>query len=603
MTTSTQKLTYEESGPTADAASTEPSIVHAVEQDQVGARNSVCATAVASTSFAYVASKENAMQPDDEFIDEMRRLDASEVRRHVSARLPAPAGAAKSKDVQTNLGSLSQVGIIPLGRYGHDRFAFWRIDHESIEILGANELGKHQGLQRLADANAWEDWCGGKELFKLPMASNALIGACMSIGDVDLGLVPASHCMPAAVVLAWVKACVRLPGGATPGKLAEMLLSMPEWQLALHFDELTQSASCDIPLPCGGPAGHLTDEHDGLLCAYLEKFHVLVSPNRLQELILLMAMRNRRHPVQEYLKSQSWDGTPRLDDVLIRLAGADDTPFARLVFAKTLIGACARAFRPGCKVDTALVLEGEQGATKSAFLRALMPKAEWFAEGLGAQIGQKDAVEGLIGKMMIELPELSALKSSAIDTVKEFMTKQTDRIRLPYARRSRDFPRACIFVGTVNPDADGTYLRDDTGNRRFWPISVKKCDIEGLTAELGQLWAEAYVRYLEGEPHWLDEAGEQLAKAEQAARLQPNPWRNTVLDYIDNHKHRKSFTVGEVFDSAQGRKPTARDVIDQKKIAAVFKSLGWIQKDREDGRRAWHAPTLAVPEEGEGKPL
>jgi putative DNA primase/helicase len=206
------------------------------------------------------------------------------------------------------------------------------------------------------------------------------------------------------------------------------------------------------------------------------------------------------HPVCDWLNGLVWDGQPRLDHLLVTYLRAVDTPLHRKFSAGWLIGACARAFEPGCQLDTMLVLIGRQGAGKSQACEALVPVRSWFGD-TGFDIGNKDAFMNLHGKWIYELPEGESLRNASDEATKAFITSRVDRYRAPFARLAEDHPRQVAFVATGNIDE---VLRDPTGGRRYWPVRVGEPDLAGLRRDRVQLFAEAVARYQRGEIWHLD---------------------------------------------------------------------------------------------------
>lgn len=231
---------------------------------------------------------------------------------------------------------------------------------------------------------------------------------------------------------------------------------------------------------------------------------------------------NAFHPVRDYLRSLKWDGTPRLDHWLHSCLGAPNTAFVRAVGRKTMIAAVARAFRPGCKVDTVLVLEGPQGIRKSTAIAILFGE-EYTAESVNLFDQHNKMVMAMMGAWCVELAEFIAITKRDENQVKGMLSMRSDRVVLPYAKMASDHPRQCIFFGTINPGEAG-YLTDSTGNRRYWPVSVTKADIELISSRRDQLWAEAYRAFLTDEPWWLSDAEEALAAGEVADREEYDVW-------------------------------------------------------------------------------
>ena len=258
-----------------------------------------------------------------------------------------------------------------------------------------------------------------------------------------------------------------------------------------------------------------SDKQDSFLVAYIHKRYGIEPPKgRLIDALNNLGSENRFHPVRAYLERLVWDRVPRVDTLLVDCFKAEDNPYTRAVTRKMMAAAVARAFEPGVKFDHMLILEGAQGVGKSAFWRDLAQS--WFTDDLGSM--GKDSVENMKGKWLCEVGELTQFKKAEVEHIKAFISRQVDRIREAYARRSVDFPRQNVFVGSTN-DFEG-YLKDDE-NRRFWPV---RCHItkavDPLSREaIGQLWAEAVELYKAGEPLYLEDAAvAQLAVEEQRAR-------------------------------------------------------------------------------------
>lgn len=277
-----------------------------------------------------------------------------------------------------------------------------------------------------------------------------------------------------------------------------------------------------------------TDHDDSELRRYLEVAWKFKAKDKLNDALVAVTHENSFDPLCDYLNSLKWDGVERLDSVLIRHFGADDTAYTRAVTRKWFVAACRRAFEPGCKFDSLLVLIGEQGAGKSQF-GALLSKG-WFCDSL-QRIDNKDAYDQLQGCWIVELSELSATKKAENEQIKAFLSKQSDRYRKAYDRRTNDYPRHCVFIGTTN---DASVIKDETGGRRFWivPLHAKRADVvERLAAfepEVDQLWAEAVVRYKDGEKTYEDTAELLAAAAEmQEAYSQDDELQGQLVEWLD----------------------------------------------------------------------
>jgi Virulence-associated protein E len=243
----------------------------------------------------------------------------------------------------------------------------------------------------------------------------------------------------------------------------------------------------------------------------LEPWGLRISKEAGRDTVAMIAARNTFSSVAGYLRSLSWDGIPRLGGWLVRHAGAHDTAFNAIVLAKWMISAVARALFPEehggdpAKVDTILTLAGPQEGNKSTFLRLLCALPLWHTEnGLG-DLTNKDAVLRIISAWIVDMSEGGSLKANEVETLKQFVTVLADSVRLPYAAEVTRHVRRCVFAITVNPDGTG-FLRDGTGNRRFWVVNVEVIDIARLKLERDQLWAEAVARFDANEKWWFDKS-------------------------------------------------------------------------------------------------
>lgn len=298
-----------------------------------------------------------------------------------------------------------------------------------------------------------------------------------------------------------------------------------------------------------------------------------------------LAEDNAYHPVRDYLDALKWDRTPRLDRFLHILFGTPDTDYERTVGTKWMIGAVARVYEPGCKMDNMLVLEGPQNLGKSTALAALFGRP-YFTEMVNELRDHKRFMEQITGKWVVEFAELSAIRRADVELVKAVISMQVDRARLSYGRNPVEVPRQCVLAASVNPKHDSGYLTDPTGNRRFWPVRCTKIDMPRLVRKRDQLWAEAVERYRAGEQWWLDEAETNMAGGEQSDRLAVDPW----ADFLE-----EKLTIGYRYTSVMILTDILKVPIDRidgfmkTRLADVMASLGWQQhpaKHRDEcGRR------------------
>ena len=274
------------------------------------------------------------------------------------------------------------------------------------------------------------------------------------------------------------------------------------------------------------------DSDDAALRYYMERAYGISSKDRIFDAVNVVATENRFHPVKDYLNGCTWDGVPRVETLLVDYLGADDTEYTRTVTRKTLAAAVARIFKPGCKFDHCLTLRGCQGLGKSSFIGLL--GGPWFSDSFNTLQG-KDAYEQILGVWIMEIGELAGLKKAEVETIKQYLSKRSDRFRPAYGRRTQEFPRQCIFIASTN---ESQFLRDTTGNRRFWvvdtPNDPPRDFWEDLTPEVVRsIWAEAVEIYRRGEPLYLTKKMEAVAREIQSAYEEENPRAGIVTDYLD----------------------------------------------------------------------
>ena len=275
-----------------------------------------------------------------------------------------------------------------------------------------------------------------------------------------------------------------------------------------------------------------TDTDDAGLRNFLEIKYEIVNTMKIGDAVLLAMQSCMRHPVGEYLLSLKWDGVARADTIFIDYLGAEDTEYTRTVTRKALIGAVARIMQPGCKHDHILVLVGPQGCRKSTTLAKL--GKSWFSDSFYTVQG-KEAYEQIQGFWLIEMGEMAATRKAELESIKQFVSKQSDSYRAAYAKRTQEHPRQCAFFGTTNDDE---FLRDATGGRRFWPVTVTDKGRETgdyFTAEIvDQVWAEIVMRYSAGENWYLDNAKiEAVARQIQDAHTEMNGKQGLLEQFVE----------------------------------------------------------------------
>lgn len=366
----------------------------------------------------------------------------------------------------------------------------------------------------------------------------------------------------------------------------EILSNVDEWKGVLGYDQFAGTPVLLREPPWGkslkgaeASIGDWRDSDTTRLSAWLShNWDLHAGASVIEPAMQVVAEKKAFHPVRKWLGDLEWDKTPRLDDWLIRIGGADDNAYTRAVGAKFLISAIARVCDPGCKVDTVPIFEGAQGVGKSTMLRILFGE-QWFLE-TGVELGSKDSYQMLRRKWGIELAELDSFGRTQVSAVKAFLSARVDTYRPSYGRSTRDFPRQCVFAGTMNPSGGG-YLKDDTGARRFQPVLLRRMHFKALEKERDQLWAEALVRYRSGEA-WHLQDPDLIAFQKDVAeeRRQQDPWEPIIAKWVHAHKvtaRKDGFTTHEILTNEKvGIGLRVMDIgrIEEMRVASILRLLG-----------------------------
>ncbi len=274
------------------------------------------------------------------------------------------------------------------------------------------------------------------------------------------------------------------------------------------------------------------EEDDAGFYRYMETFYSITGREKLDNGLLIVSSQNRINDVKNYLTRLKWDGKKRVDTLLSDYLGAEDNPYTRAVIRKSLCAAVARAIIGGVKYDYMPIFTGPQGIGKSTFL-AILGK-QWFSDSLTSFEG-KEAAELIQGTWINEVGELTAMTRQETSAVKQFLSKTDDIYRAAYGRRTNKYPRRCVFFGTSN---DSEFLKDATGNRRFWPVDVgihkaKKSVWEDLPTEVDQIWAEAYMYWMLGEKLFLSKEIEALAEEQQESHRESSGKEGMIREFLE----------------------------------------------------------------------
>jgi putative DNA primase/helicase len=302
----------------------------------------------------------------------------------------------------------------------------------------------------------------------------------------------------------------------------------------IWFNQLSDSLEVRGELPWKHPGKFWRDADDAQLICYVDANYGTFSRTNYDTAVTKVADDRSYHPIREYFDNlPEWDGIKRADTLLIDYLGAEDTPYVRAVTRKTLCAARRRILKPGVKFDFMPVLNGPQGIGKSTLISKLA--MEWYSDSLNiSDMNDKTAAEKLQGYWILEIGELAGMKKADLDKVKAFISRQDDKYRASFGRRVTPHPRQCVFFGTTN--SENGYLRDITGNRRYWNIKVdgkgkyRSWQLDQDTVD--QIWAE--VKLLEpDEALYLPPELEEYAKDEQRQAMESDDREGLVREYLD----------------------------------------------------------------------
>ena len=367
----------------------------------------------------------------------------------------------------------------------------------------------------------------------------------------------------------------------------ELILGNDErWSGVIAFSAFSSKIVKLRTPPYGGGTGDWGDIDDIRVMKWLaQQYNLRVKASSVIEAVSVVAHDHAFHPVRNYLNQLEWDRVPRLDTWLNKVMGVAQSGYSAKVGKRWMISAVARVMRPGCKADSVMILEGGQGEGKSTAMSIL--GGDWFMDTPFA-LGDKDGFQAIRGKWIIELGELDSFNKAESTKAKQFFSASTDTYRESYGRRTNDVPRQCVFVGTTNQDE---YLKDATGNRRYWPVACTKVDLEQLREIRDQLWAEAMFCYEAGEIWWVNRDETAMFSEAQDERFVVDEWEGPILNWLEESQIGETTSGSEVLASALKLDFGHWGKPEQMRVGAIMHRLGWrrvrLPALAKSGQRPW----------------
>ena len=380
-----------------------------------------------------------------------------------------------------------------------------------------------------------------------------------------------------------------------------LILANDEDLPRFRFNEMSRYVEIDRKFPWKNSnrrfSGHYVSADMTSLLIWLEdKWGLVFGEDVVEKMVIAIADVNSYHPLIEKMENEirgKWDGKPRMETWLIDNLGVSDTELVREMSKRFLSGALHRLYNPGCAIHTIPILEGIQGLGKTSVVKHL---AMGFDGKLGREITNKDTIANMHRYWIVEISELTSLRKAQVEDFKDFVTKSFDDWRPPYARTNQSFDRSMVFMGTTNAN---DYLKDTTGNRRFWPLVLtKKIDHESFKKEVIQIWAEALEKYEAIDP-FLPEKFEHLAAEEQKTRVQKDAWHDQIEeflerkvpeDYLDRHDiamadpkdctHDRDYVYLPHIFNHLGIEVSRQSNADKLRIENVLRMLNWVPGKR-----------------------
>jgi predicted P-loop ATPase len=343
-----------------------------------------------------------------------------------------------------------------------------------------------------------------------------------------------------------------------------------------------------------GYGPHFDDAAAAALRTYIwDTYGVKVNKGDFDDILSTIARKNRFHPVLNYLDGLKWDGVPRLENWLTAYLGVPDDRkgTARFMGKATLVAAVRRVRKPGTKFDTMLVLEGKQGKGKSTAISLLCHDPAWFTDNVNLGIDTKQLMEVTSGKLIVEMPEMAGMSKAEDKQVKGMLTRQVDSARSAYGRRTGNRPRQFIFIGTTN-EVEGEYLPDKTGNRRYWPVVVRRIDLAAIERDRDQLWAEACFCEARGDQIFAPKELKEALEDVQAKRQMTDEWDGIVASHLAetfpaNSAKTAETTIADVAKAALSIFSRDLDPATTKRLIGCMRRTGWKKVRASHGVNYW----------------
>ncbi len=372
-----------------------------------------------------------------------------------------------------------------------------------------------------------------------------------------------------------------------PNNQHNIRLALSLMDVTLSYDKFAAKSYVEWPgLPERKPLDDAALE--GIYFTIDARFKFLPSKDFFWMFIANEARKNWYHPVIDYLDGLTWDGMPRIGKWLVIYGGAKNSDYVRAVGHLMLVAAVRRIKQPGCKFDEMLVLQSDQGKLKSSAIQALSPEDEWYTDDMPLDVDAKEAIERISGKWIVEAGELAGMRKGEVEHLKAFLSRRVDGpARMAYGRLPIELKRQSVLFGTTN---SAQFLRDSTGNRRFWPVNVGKFDVDGIKRDRDQLWAEAAAAEAGEESIRLDPALYAKAEEEQEERKVEDPWvgvvRSTLEEHLGENHGGRMWTEHAwlIIDLAKAQRTQEHNF----RLGDAMRALGWHRaKARWEGRLRW----------------